>query len=143
MIDYSNPYQPGYVTTAPPTPPPPPSKSVLPVISLVVSACAPIGVIGLAVAFGASGAFGAGGQAPLTGQLSSAPVGALRGDALVRNLTSVINDDGGDVSDLRCPDTPTVQQGVVTVCHGTISGGAWAVAVFFDDSQGRFTALPM
>lgn len=116
---------------------------MLPVVSLVVSALALIGVVGLAAALGASGAFGAGGQAPLTGQLSSEPVGTLRGDALVRDLTGVINDDGGDVSDLRCPDTPSVQQGVVTVCHGTISGGAWAVAVFFDDSQGRFTALPM
>lgn len=143
MTVHGHPYQPAYVPTTPPPLAPPPAKSVLPAISLVVSALALIGVIGLAVALGAAGVFGAGGQAPLTGQLSSAPVSALRGDALARDLTGVINDDGGDVSDLRCPDTPSVRQGVVSVCHGTISGGAWAVAVFFDDSQGRFTALPM
>ena len=91
----------------------------------------------------ASGAFAGGGNAPLTGQLTSAPTGTLRGADLVDQLTDVIRSDGGDVGDLRCPDTPSVAQGVVTVCHGTISGGAWAVAVFFEDGQGRFTALPM
>ncbi len=90
-----------------------------------------------------SAAFGSGSDAPLSGQLDPAPAGALRGATLADDLSEVIGDDGGEVSDLRCPDTPSVRQGVVTLCHGTISGSAWAIAVFFEDSHGRFTALPM
>jgi hypothetical protein len=136
VTQYSHPYQPSFTGPARAIRP---SGSPLPVISIVLSALALLGVISLAF----SGALDAGGDAPLTGQLDPAPSGALRGDTLVDDLSAVIRDDGGDVSDLRCPDTPSVQQGVVTLCHGTISGAAWAVAVFFEDSQGRFTALPM
>jgi hypothetical protein len=49
----------------------------------------------------------------------------------------------GDVSDLRRPDTPSVAQNVTTVCHGMISGSAYAVVVFFEDASGRFTLLPV
>jgi hypothetical protein len=141
MTDYSNAYHPGYAAASPS---PPARPSVLPVISLVLSILAVTGVLVLTVLLAVSGALGgAGGDAPLTGQLSSSSGGALRGGTLAQDLTQVISNDGGDVSDLRCPDTPAVQQGVATICHGTISGGAWAVAVFFEDSQGRFTALPM
>jgi hypothetical protein len=31
----------------------------------------------------------------------------------------------------------------VTVCHGTISGATWAVVVYFEDAQGRFTLNPL
>lgn len=140
MTHYSHPSQPSYSGPAPAIPP---SRSPLPVISIVMSALALLGVIALAASVALSGALDAGAAAPLTGQLDPAPSGPLRGDTLVDNLSEVIRNDGGDVSDLRCPDTPSVQQGVVTLCHGTISGAAWAVAVFFEDSQGRFTALPM
>ena len=141
MTDYNNPYHSGY---APVPPTPPTGRSVLPIISLVVSILALAGVLVLAVLLGVSGALGAGGgDAPLTGQLSSSLAGALRGEVLAQDITEVISDDGGDVSDLRCPDTPSVHQGIATICHGTISGSAWAVAVFFEDSEGRFTALPM
>lgn len=139
MTAYSNPY--GFVPVAPPASPERPS--VLPVVSLVLSALALAGVLVLTVVLGVSGAFGGGGDAPLTGQLSASRTGALQGEALAQTLTQVISTDGGDVSDLRCPDTPAVRQGVSTICHGTISGSAWAVAVFFEDDQGRFTALPM
>jgi hypothetical protein len=71
------------------------------------------------------------------------PNGALPGGALSAELRMMIADEGGDVTDLRCPNTAAVAEGIVTVCHGTISGASWAVAVFFEDRQGRFTALLM
>lgn len=142
MTDYRTPYHPGFAVAAAPASPA--GRAVLPVISLVLSILAATGVLVLAVLLALSGALGGGGgDAPLTGQLSSPSAGALRGESLAQDLTQVISTDGGEVSDLRCPDTPSIQQDVVTICHGTISGSAWAVAAFFEDSQGRSTALPM
>ncbi len=141
MTHPGSPYYAGFAV--PPAIQPTPTRSVLPAISLAVSAVALLGVVILAAFLAVSGAFGSGGEAPLTGQLDAAPSGALNGDTLSTALSDVIREDGGDVADLRCPDTPSVRQGVVTLCHGTISGSAWAVAVFFEDSQGRYTALPM
>jgi len=54
-------------------------------------------------------------------------------------IGEVIEQDGGVVAGLRCPNTPLVGQGVVTVCHGTIDGGDRAVVVFFESKQGTFT----
>jgi hypothetical protein len=39
---------------------------------------------------------------------------------------------------MRCPDTPAVNQGVVTVCHGSVSGAPYAIAVFFEDNAGAY-----
>lgn len=119
-------------------------RSALPVISRVVSVAALLGVLGLTGWLLATGAFAGGGEAPLTGQLTGVRPGTpLRGDALADELTQIIGDDGGDVTEMRCPDTPAVRQGVVTVCHGSISGASWAVVVFFEDTEGRFTAQPL
>ncbi|MET9023468.1 hypothetical protein ABZV93_26195 [Actinopolymorpha sp. NPDC004070] len=43
----------------------------------------------------------------------------------------------------RCPDVASVVQGVVAVCHGTISGDQWAVIVYFEDAQGHYTLVPV
>lgn len=143
MTTYGSPYGTGFDPPQLPQPLPAKTSSPLPWVALAMSAGALLGVLALLIALLASGVLGAAAEAPLTGQLGSSPSGVLRGDSLARDLSAVISDDGGEVSDLRCPDTPAVSQGVVTLCHGTISGGAWAVAVFFEDSAGRFTALPM
>lgn len=141
MTTPGNPYYARFA--APPPPPPTPTRSALPAVSLAISALALLGVIILTASLALSGAFSSGNDAPLTSQLSPAPSGILSGDTLSNALTDVIGEDGGDVSDLRCPETPAVRQGVTTLCHGTISGAAWAIAVFFEDDQGRYTALPM
>lgn len=130
-----------------PLPEEPPRPSILPVISLVVSLIALIGVATLAI-FGVTGGSGPlgddslGGTAPLTGQLEVPATGGLPGSALSKVVEKVVIDDGGDVTELRCPDTPEVKQGAVTVCHGTISTEAWAIVVVFEDTDGNFTAVP-
>lgn len=147
----SGPYPGGYAMPPGPTPPfapaqplAPQRRSVLPIVSLVISLIALLAVVGIGVGL-ASGALGPSGgdDAPLTGQLGKTPTGPVRGDELANEVTAIIADDGGDVSDLRCPDTPAVAQNVTTVCHGTISGSAYAVVVFFEDVSGRFTLLPV
>jgi hypothetical protein len=85
-----------------------------------------------------TGGSGAGG--PLTGQLSRAPSGdALPGATLATDVSHRIISDGGDVTRMDCPDTARVAQGIVTVCHGAISGSDYAVVVYLEDRDGRFT----
>jgi hypothetical protein len=85
-----------------------------------------------------------GSSGPLTGQLSQAPAGAaLSGADLAAAVSGRIQQDGGDVSRMSCPDTAGVAQGVVTVCHGVISGSDYAIVVYFEDKQGRFTLEPL
>jgi hypothetical protein len=85
-----------------------------------------------------------GSSAPLTGQLPQ-PVaaGALSGGDLSKAVSARINEDGGDVSRMDCPATPKVTQGVVTVCHGAVSGSDYAIVVYFEDQLGHFTLNPI
>jgi hypothetical protein len=116
----------------------PPSR--LPVVAVVLASVALL----LAVAAGiAVLAGGSGGGSPLTGQLSEVRAGApVAGPDLESEVTQVIEDDGGYVDRMTCPDVPAVAQGVVSVCHGAIDGSEWAVVVFFEDANGRITLLP-
>lgn len=135
------PAQPDYSVRGPWTSPP---NSPLAWISLVISLVALAGVLGVAAWLAVSGAFSAPEQGPLTGQLRNTSSGStIQGADLETELTAIIRADGGEVSEMRCPDTPSVGQGVVTVCHGSISGAPWAVVVYFEDSQGRFTLQPL
>ena len=112
------------------------------VVSLVASLLALLGVLligGWLLLSGASGPSGT-----LTGRAPSVRSGVpLAGEDLSDAVSTTVADDGGDVADMRCPTTPKVDQGVVTVCHGTISGDAWAVVVYFEDAHGRFTLNPL
>jgi hypothetical protein len=84
------------------------------------------------------------GGGPLTGGVPNLAAGAaLRGSVLSAAVTDRIHIDGGDVSDMACPDTPSVDQGVVTVCHGWIDDEKWAVVVYFEDADGTFTLEPI
>ena len=150
MTSYVGPPDPAYLPHPPPSwppPPQPPRPSVLPVISIVVSAIALIGVAALAIlgGVGGEGSLGddsLGGSAPLTGQVQVTPSGTVAGSELSKIVEKVVIDDGGDVAELRCPDTSQLKQGAVTVCHGTISSEAWAIVVVFEDADGNFTAVP-
>lgn len=115
------------------------------VASLVMSAAALLGVLLIGAWLLFSGAPLPGDDAtPLTGQIASArPGSALPGAELSDAVRQRIEEDGGDVSGMACPQTPSVDQGVVTLCHGTISGASWAVVVYFEDAQGRFTLNPL
>ena len=81
---------------------------------------------------------------PLTGQLPASTGGArVTGDTLATAVSARITQDGGDVSRMDCPETPKVGQGIVTVCHGVISSWDYAVIVYFEDTDGRFTLEPL
>lgn len=58
-------------------------------------------------------------------------------------VTARIDQDGGNVTEMTCPRTAEVRQGVVTVCHGVISASPWAVVVYFETAGGRFTLEPV
>ncbi len=115
------------------------------IASFVLSALALVGVLAVAawVIFVGPGG-GSGASVPLTGQLPRSAAGAaLAGSDLSAAVTARVRQDGGDVADMTCPRTPKVGQGVVTVCHGVISGSDYAVVVYFETADGRFTLEPV
>ena len=122
---------------------------MLPVVSLVISLAALLGVVVLSLglidlAGGMDDGDLDGAQdGPLIGQLAKTPTGQLRGADLADQVTKVMASNNWDVSDLRCPYTTSVAQNATTVCHGTIDSQAWAVVVFFEDHDGRFTLVPV
>ncbi|HSR25423.1 MAG TPA: DUF4333 domain-containing protein, partial [Candidatus Eisenbacteria bacterium] len=118
--------------------------SALAIASLVVSLVALVGVVLIGAWLFLSGAPLPGdSRSTLTGKLPAMTAGAaLAGKDLSAAVSARIQDDGGDVARMDCPDTPKVDQGVVTVCHGSISGETWAVVVYFEDTRGHFTLDP-
>lgn len=135
---------------APPAPyPPVPSRGRgLAITSLVLSALALLGVIAVAVLVlvgaGPSNAGPAGSGGPLTGQLAASTSGGrLAGTQLAHAVSTRIDQDGGNVTLMNCPDTAKVGQGVVTVCHGVVSTSEYAIVVYFEDRDGRFTLDPI
>ncbi|WP_375423962.1 DUF4333 domain-containing protein [uncultured Friedmanniella sp.] len=155
MTTYQTPPPPGWSphTWARPEPAPAPTSyrpapgpSRLAVVAVVLASLALLLAVaaGVAVLVGGSGSGndgggGSGWDAPLTGRLDAAPKGALGGGTLQSAVSKVIIEDGGGVTQLTCPATPSVAQGVVTVCHATIDGDPWAVVVLFEDTDGSFT----
>lgn len=119
--------------------------SGLAVASLVLSVVTLMCLLLLAAWMLAGGPLGVGmgTGATLTGRLAAPPAGPLPGSELAAAITEPLTDDGADVSQMRCPDTPRVAQGVVIVCHGTIDDSPWAVVVFFEDERGTFTLSPL
>jgi hypothetical protein len=117
----------------------------LAITALVLSAVALLGVLVVAVwVLIATEPSDGGTSGPLTGQLSTAPGGGrVSGDALAQAVSERITQDGGEVSRMDCPETPKVGQGVVSVCHGVISLSDYAVVVYFEDKDGRFTLAPL
>lgn len=112
---------------------------VLSIISLVVAVVSLLGMLLMAAAM-----FGGGSAGPLTGTVPSVTAGsALSGEALASAVSVRIEDDGGQAEGMTCPETPKVEQGVVTVCHGQIDGEDWAVIVFFEDATGKYTLDPL
>ncbi|UQX86968.1 hypothetical protein M6D93_11690 [Jatrophihabitans telluris] len=143
-------YQPVYPNMGPVGMPvaPQPRGRGLAIAGLIVSIVALIGVLVIGVVVLATvpsraSSSGQGALVPLTGQLNAVPSGALSASALATAVRDRIAQDGGSVSRMDCPPTPKVAQNVVSVCHGSISGDDYAVLVFFEDAQGRFTLEPV
>jgi hypothetical protein len=118
----------------------------LAITGVVLASLALLGVLAVAIWVAVATDPGSqdGGGGPLTGQLPSVTAGkALAGSILAKAVTDRIDQDGGDVTRMDCPATPRVGQGVVTVCHGVISDSDYAVVVYFEDPEGRFTLEPV
>ncbi|EWT00296.1 hypothetical protein N865_16525 [Intrasporangium oryzae NRRL B-24470] len=115
------------------------SGNGLAIAALVMSIIALVCVVGMgALAVLAGG--GPGSTTPMTGTLpSGSTVTPLSGADLSRTVSARIAQDGSTVDEMQCPATPKVAQGVVTVCHGTVDGGDWAVVVYFEDAIGSYT----
>ncbi|WP_375431526.1 DUF4333 domain-containing protein [uncultured Friedmanniella sp.] len=137
-------WSPGPPTPPMPAPTPRPSHASLAALilagtALLVAVVALVVVLVGGAGLGPGEGGGSGWNAPLTGRLDSAPTNDLAGGTLQSAVSQVILEDGGNVTQLTCPATPSVAQGVVTVCHATIDGDPWAVVVLFEDADGTFT----
>ena len=139
MSGYGHPQQPPHWGWRP-LPPPPAAVSRTPVVALALAGAALfVALVALVVAVVLTSG-GRGG--PLTGRVAEGTAtGPLEGVVLEGTVTQVISDDGGDVGRVSCPGTPSVRQGVVTVCHGQVDGEEWAFVVLFEDEDARFTLL--
>lgn len=73
----------------------------------------------------------------LTGEVTVVDKGATY-SALQEALATTIEDDGGLVDEIVCPDRSQVGQGLVTVCHGSVDGFDWTGVVVFEDDEGSF-----
>jgi hypothetical protein len=81
-------------------------------------------------------------KSPLTGTLPAVPTnGVLPGVSLATAVTATLQRNGEEVSNVTCADTPRVDQGVVTVCHGSSSGDPWGGVVVFENRDAQFTLL--
>ena len=135
-------HQPGYAAqpAAPgpyaPFAPAPQGGKGLAITAIVLSGLALLGVLAMAVFLVAGPMMGGGGYA-LTGEVTVVDKGASYSD-LQDALVAAIEDDGGSVDEIVCPDRSQVGQGLVTVCHGSVDGFDWTGIVVFEDDEGSF-----
>ena len=133
----------GYPTQPVGWAPPPPrqpsgSTHTIAVIALVLSSLA---ILGLAVLVFAGFAFAGGG---LTGDLGGTAPHVVEGEPyngsqLADEVRRVIEQDGGTVDSMTCPDTPRVDSAAETTCQGNVDGYDEDVIVDFEDAEGHFT----
>ena len=120
----------------PPFAPAPKGGNGLAVTAIVLSGLALLGVLAMAVFFFAGPMLG-GGSYVLTGEVTVVDKGASY-SALQDALVAAIEDDGGSVDEIVCPERSQVGQGLVTVCHGSVDGFDWTGVVVFEDDEGSF-----
>lgn len=116
----------------------PAQRNGLAVAAVVMAALSLLGVLGLVLAM----VFGPelGPSWVLQGEVL--PVNSrTSGEALERELTSLMEDDGSAVQEVACPESAPVAQGEVTVCHGSVDDWDWTGVVHFEDDAGTFTLL--
>ena len=116
----------------------PAQRNGLAVAAVVMAGLSLLGVLGLGVAMLVGSEMGP--SWALQGEVQ--PVnGQTAGDALERELRSLMQDDGSSVEKLTCPDSAPVAQGEVAVCHGSVDDWDWTGVVHFEDDAGTFTLL--
>lgn len=115
------------------------ASSGLAIAAIVMSSVALLAVLGMAIfVFAFAAPWGA--APPLTGT-ASITGGVTTADSLERELTRLIEEAGGDVEALECPETSRVAQGEVAVCRGSVSTFDWTGIVVFEDTEGKFVVL--
>ena len=135
-------HQTGYAAQGPgpgpyaPFTPAPKGGNGLAVTAIVMSALALLAVVAMA-AFFFVGPVMSGGGYVLTGEVTVVDKGASY-SALQDSLVAAIEDDGGSVDEIVCPERSQVGQGLVTVCHGSVDGFDWTGIVVFEDDAGSF-----
>jgi hypothetical protein len=133
--------QPGYAGQQPggvghqPFTPAPKGGNGLAITAIVISGLALLAVLGMAVFLGIGAAMG--GSYVLSGKVTVVDKGASY-SALQDSLVAAIEDDGGAVDEVVCPERSQVAQGLVTVCHGSVDGYDWTGVVVFEDDEGTF-----
>lgn len=134
--------QTGYAAPLPPGAPQqgfapaPKAGNGLALTAIVLSGLALLGVLAMA-AFFFVGPFMGGGSYVLAGEVTVVDKGASHSD-LQESLVTAIEDDGGSVDEIVCPERSQVGQGLVTVCHGSVDGFDWTGVVVFEDDEGTF-----
>jgi hypothetical protein len=114
---------------------PPRQGNGLAVTAIVLSGLALLGVLGLAAFFAVGASMGP--SWVLTGEVAVSG-SAVAGPELEAALVGLVEDDGGSVDEITCPESSTVGQGLVTVCHGGVDGWDWTGVVVFEDAEGGF-----
>jgi hypothetical protein len=114
---------------------PPQRGNGLAVTAIVLSGLALLGVLGLAAFFAFGATMGPSWVLPGEVAVSGTSVG---GAELEEALVDLVEDDGGMVDEISCPDSSRVGQGLVTVCHGSVDGWDWTGVVVFEDADGAF-----
>ncbi|MDF2144847.1 DUF4333 domain-containing protein [Knoellia sp. p5-6-4] len=116
----------------------PAQRNGLAVAAVVMAGLSLLGVLGLVVAMVLGPELGP--SWVLQGEVL--PVNSQTSDeALERELTSLMEDDGSAVQEVTCPESAAVAQGEVTVCHGSVDDWDWTGVVHFEDDAGAFTLL--
>ena len=135
--------QPGYAVPSPGVPPhqpyapAPKGGNGLAIAAIVISGLALLSVLAMAAFFFVGPILGGGSGYVLSGEVTVVDKGASY-SALQDALVAAIEDDGGSVDEIVCPERSQVGQGLVTVCHGSVDGFDWTGVVVFEDEDGTF-----
>jgi hypothetical protein len=117
--------------------PPPRGGRGLAITAIVLSSLALLGVLGLGGFLVVGMVSGAGMPYALNGSITVVDKG-VQGPDLEAELRRIVEDDGGFVDQVECPQRSQVGQGLVTVCHGSVDGYDWTGVVVFEDDDGSF-----
>lgn len=119
----------------------PPRSNGLAITAIVLSTCALIGVLLVgavgAVMFFAGGSFD---TYTLKGHAETSQ-GQVAERDLELAVREAIEEDGGSVSKLECPQNAKAGSGLSVMCDATIDDVGWVAVVVFENDQGEFALL--
>lgn len=120
----------------------PPRGNGLAITAIVLSTCALVGVLLVGV-LGAVLFFAGGGSFDtytLQGRAETSQ-GQVAARDLELAVREVIEEDGGNVSTVECPEDAKVASGLSVMCDATIDDVGWVAVVVFENDQGDFALV--